>query len=163
MSSLTREIQIDAPGEKVWATLADIGSVQDYSPGVVKSFYSSDIKEGVGASRHCDLLPTGTVEERIVNWREGEQYSIEIYDGTEIRYTGVAHFKLRRGGEGTIVTQIMDYRPTEDPTGASGSRSMKGLVGKVIEGNLVGLKHFIETGEVVTGEVFKRIKKPGRR
>ncbi len=158
MSSQTREIQIDAPIEKVWSILADIGSVQDYSPGVVKSFYTSEIKKGVGASRHCDLLPTGTVEERIVNWRDGEQYSIEIYDGTEIRYTGVAHFKLKRGGEGTTVTQSMDYRSTEDPTGALGSRSMEGLVGKVIEGNLVGLKHFIETGEVVTREVFKRIK-----
>jgi uncharacterized membrane protein len=163
MSSVTREIQIDAPRERVWAILANIGSVQDYSPGVVKSYYTSDIKEGVGTSRHCDLLPTGTVEERIVNWRDGEQYSIEIYDGTEVRYTGVAHFTLKRGGERTTVTQTMDYRPTEDPTGAVGSRSMEGLVGKVIEGNLVGLKHFIETGEVVTREVFKRIKKSGGR
>ncbi len=158
MSSVTREIQIDAPREKVWAILANIGSVQDYSPGVVKSYYTSDIKEGVGASRHCDLLPTGTVEERIMNWRDGEQYSIEIYDGTEIRYAGAAHFKLNRCSEGTIVTQTMDYRQNEYPTGASGIRSMKGLVGKVIEGNLVGLKHFIETGEVVTREVFKRIR-----
>lgn len=33
---------------------------------------------------------------------------------------------------------------------------MEGLADKVIEGNFVGLKHFIETGEV-----FKRIKKSG--
>ncbi len=163
MSSLTRDIQIDAPREKVWAILADIGSVQDYSPGVVKSYYTSDIKEGVGASRHCDLLPSGTVEERIVSWRDEEQYSIEIYDGTEIRYTGVAHFTLKRSGEGTIVTQAMDYKPTEDPTGALGSRSMEALVGKVIEGNLVGLRHFVETREVVAHKVFKRIKKSGGR
>jgi carbon monoxide dehydrogenase subunit G len=133
MSSVTKEIQIDAPREKVWTILANIGSVQDYSPGVVKSYYTSEIKEGVGTSRHCDLLPTGTVEERIVNWRDGEQYSIEIYDGTEVRYTGVAHFTLKRGGEGTTVTQTMDYRPTEDQKGAVGSRSMEGLVGKVIK------------------------------
>ena len=163
MSSLTRDIQIDAPREKVWATLAVIGSVQDYSPGVVKSFYTSDIEEGVGASRHCDLLPRGTVEERIVNWRDGEQYSIEIYDGTEIKYAGVAHFTLKRGGEVTTVTQTMDYRPTEDPTSALGSRSMEAVVGKVIEGNLVGLRHFVETREVVTLKVFKTIKKSGGR
>ena len=163
MSSQTRDIQIDAPIEKVWAILADIGSVQDYSPGVVKSYYTSDMKEGVGASRHCDLLPTGTVEERIVSWHDGEQYSIEIYEWIEVLYMSVSHFTLKRRGEGTIVTQIMDYRPAEDPTGASGTRSMKGLVGKVIEGNLVGLRHFIETREVVTRNVFKRIKKSGGR
>ncbi len=163
MSSQTREIQIDASIEEVWAILADIGSVQDYSPGVVKSYYTSDIKEGVGASRHCDLLPTGTVEERIVSWHDGEQYSIEIYEGTEVLYMGVSHFTLKHRGKGTTVSQKMDYKPSEDPTVALGSRSMESLVGKVIEGNLVGLRHFVETGEVVTREVFKRIKKSGGR
>jgi len=158
MSSLTRENQIDAPGDKVWTILADIGSVQDYSPGVVKSFYTSDITEGVGTSRHCDLLPRGTVEERIVNWLDGESYSIEIYDGTDLRYTGIAHFSLKSLGQGTIVSESMEYVPTEDPKGALEIRSMEDLVGKVIEGNLAGLKHFIETGEIVTREVCKRME-----
>ena len=158
MPNVTREIQVDAPTEKVWAVLANIGAVQDYSPGVVKSYYTSDIKEGVDASRHCDLLPTGTVEERVVDWRDGEQYSIEIYEGTEVPYTGVANFTLKRDGVGTRVTQIMDYKPTDDLPNALEGKSMEGLVGKILEGNLVGLKHFIETGEVVTREVFKRIR-----
>ncbi len=158
MPNVTREIQVDAPAEKVWAVLANIGAVQDYSPGVVKSYYTSDIKEGVDASRHCDLLPTGTVEEKIVGWRDGEQYSIEIYEGTEVPYTGVAHFTLKRDGVGTTVTQIMDYKPTDDLPNALAGKSMEKLVGKILEGSLVGLKHFIETGEVVTREVFKRIR-----
>ena len=162
MPNVTREIQVDAPTEKVWAVLANIGAVQDYSPGVVKSYYTSDIKEGVDASRHCDLLPTGTVEERIVDWRDGEQFSIEIYEGTEVPYFGVSHFTLERNGIGTIVTQVMDYKPTDDLPNTLVGRSMEGLVGKIVGGNLVGLKHFVETGEVVTREVFKRIKKSGQ-
>jgi carbon monoxide dehydrogenase subunit G len=159
MSSVTQGIQIDAPGEKVWAILADIGSVQDYSPGVVKSYYTSDVKVGVGASRHCDLLPTGTVEERIVNWLDRKQYSIEIYDWTDVPYTGIAEFTVKPSGKGTTVTQSMDYRPTKVATVTLGNRSMEELVIRVVEGNLLGLKHFIETGEAVTREVFKRIKK----
>ena len=158
MPNVTREIQVDAPTEKVWAVLANIGAVQDYSPGVVKSYYTSDIREGVDASRHCDLLPTGTVEERIVDWRDGEQYSIEIYEGTEVPYTGVTQFTLKRDGVGTTVTQIMDYKPTDDVPNALEGKSMEGLVGKILKGNLVGLKHFVETGEVETREVFKRIR-----
>ena len=148
---------IDAPEEKVWAILSNIGSVQDYSPGVVKSFFTSDIREGVGASRHCDLLPRGTVEERIASWYQGKGYSIEIYDGTDLRYTGVAHFKLANRGKGTIVTQSMDYAPTEDQTGDSWAGPIRKLVGKVVEGNLAGLKHFVETGEIVSLDVYRRI------
>ncbi len=150
MPNVTKEILIKVPIEKVWAVLANIGAVQDYSPRVAKSYYTSDFKEGVGASRHCDLLPTGTVEERIVDWCDGEQYSIEIYEGTEVLYTGVAHFTLERDEVATIVTQIMEYIPTDDLPSAFEGKSMEGLVGKIIRGNLVGLKHFIESSEVVT-------------
>ena len=142
--------------------LANIGAVQDYSPGVVKSYYTSEIREGVDASRHCDLLPTGTVEERVVDWHDGEQFSIEIYEGTEVPYLGVSHFTLDRKGTGTIVTQVMDYKPTDDQPNTLVGGSMEGLVGKIVGGNLVGLKHFVETGEVVTREVFKRIRKSGQ-
>lgn len=161
MPDLTRAILVNAPIEKVWAVLANIGAVQDYSPSVVKSYFTSDIKEGVDASRHCDLLPKGTVEERIVDWHEGKQYSIEIYEGTEIPYTGVAHFALERDGVGTRVIEVMDYKPTNELPIDLKRKSIEGLVGKIVEGNLVGLKHFVETGEIVTREVFRRIKKSG--
>lgn len=161
MPDLTRAILVNAPIEKVWAVLANIGAVQDYSPGVAKSYLTSDNKEGVDASRHCELLPKGTVEERIVDWHEGDQYSIEIYEGTEIPYIGVAHFALEREGVGTIVTEVMNYEPTTGLATDLEGKSLEGLVGKIVEGNLVGLKHFIETGEIVTREVFKRIKKSG--
>lgn len=162
LASVAKGIQVYAPTEQVWAVLANIGAVQDYSPGVVKSYYTSEIREGVDASRHCDLLPTGTVEERIVDWRGGEQFSIKIYEGTEVPYLGVSHFTLERNGIETIVTQVMDYKPIDDLPSNLVGRSMEGLVGKIVEGNLVGLKHFVETGEVVTREVFKRIRKSGQ-
>jgi len=158
MSNITREIQIEAPRKKVWQILADIGSVQDYSPGVVRSYYTSPKKQGVDASRHCDLLPAGTVEERIVEWHDGEEYAIEIYEGTQVPYMGVSHFTLKDNGLVTTVMQRMDYKPTDDlPNGLKG-KSMARLVDRIIEGNLLGLKHFVETGEVVTREVFKRIR-----
>jgi len=162
MPNVIREIQVDELPEKVWAVLANIGAVQDYSPGILKSFLTSEIMEGIGCSRHCDLFPTGTVEERIVDWHEGDQYSIEIYKGKEVPYTGIAHFSLKRNGHGTNVTQIMDYKQTADQPQSSKSESIEKLVGKIIKGNLLGLKHFTETGEIVTYEVYKRIRKSGK-
>lgn len=69
MTRFSDEIRIDAPMETVWAKIADLGAIKDYHPGVSKSYYTSERREGVGASRHCDLLPFGEVEERVIEWR----------------------------------------------------------------------------------------------
>ncbi len=61
MTRISREIRIHAPKEKVWAAIADLGAIQDFHPGVKKSYYTSEQREGVGASRHCDLKPFGFV------------------------------------------------------------------------------------------------------
>ena len=57
MTTITQEIRINAPKDRVWAILADLGAVQRFHPGVKKSYYSTTQKEGVGASRVCELLP----------------------------------------------------------------------------------------------------------
>lgn len=158
MAAVSKEILINATSKMVWEVLANIGAVEDYSPGIAKSFYTSEIKEGLGASRHCDLLPKGTVEERIVDWRNRDYYAIEIYDGTDLLYSGIAHFTVVGQGTETRVIQKMDYIPAEKLPASLEGKSMKGLVTKVVKGNLLGLKHFIETGEIVTREVFKRIR-----
>lgn len=81
MKTLSYQISIDAAPEKVWQIIADFGGVYKYSPGVRSSHSTSEANGGVRASRHCDLLPAGTLEERIVEWNEGEGYALEIYEG----------------------------------------------------------------------------------
>ena len=46
---IIRRVVIDAPKEKVWASLADFGNVQNLSPNVSKSFLTSDQISGLGA------------------------------------------------------------------------------------------------------------------
>ena len=38
MPSFREQIHIDAPKDQVWATLADIGSIYKWNPGVTKSY-----------------------------------------------------------------------------------------------------------------------------
>ena len=109
MTRVTKEIWIDAPAEKVWPVLADIGAIQDYAPSVARSHATSAIKAGVGASRHCELLPMGTVEERVIEWQDDAQYTIDIYDSKNVPFSGMAHFAVKPNGRGTIVTQTMEF------------------------------------------------------
>ncbi len=68
MTKIREEIKIQAPKEKVWAILADLGAIHNFNADVRKSYYTSEAKEGVGVSRACELRPMGIVEEKVTEW-----------------------------------------------------------------------------------------------
>lgn len=84
MTHISHQITINAPKERVWEILADLGEVKRYHPGLTDSYYNSGEKRGVGASRHCDLKPFGSIDERVIEWNDGESYTLEIYDGKKV-------------------------------------------------------------------------------
>ena len=63
MTRVTSEIRIDAPREKVWDVIADLGSVSVWNPLLADSHYTSEAKEGLEAARHCDFPDGGYVKE----------------------------------------------------------------------------------------------------
>ena len=83
MTKLSTEIQIDAPREKVWAVLADLEAVQYYDPAITKAYYTTDGRDGVGAARQCDF-DGGYVRERVTEWKPGEGYAINAYEGSDV-------------------------------------------------------------------------------
>jgi len=156
MSTITGEIQIAAPREKVWAILTDLPAVQYYNPGVTQARWNSSTREGVGAGRHCDFRSGLNVEERIAAWQPGEYVVIELYAGSAVApiSNGRARLTLDRAtGGGTAVTMQMAYEPKY------------GLIGKLMDALMIrkgfrqgiaevlgGLKHYAETGEPVNGQ-----------
>lgn len=161
MTQFSDEVRINAPKARVWEVLANIGSVQRYHPGVAKSWYTTEQREGVGACRHCDLLPMGTVEERIVEWNEGESYTIEIYEGSKTPpfNKAFAYISLRVDGDATVVRMTMEYTMKFGPIGAlMDALIVRKQFEKVAPSLLAGLKHHVETGEEIDREVFKRLR-----
>lgn len=47
MTHVSSEIRINAPKEKVWPIIADLGAIQNFNPAVNKSYYTSEVKEGL--------------------------------------------------------------------------------------------------------------------
>ncbi len=81
MTTISREIEINASKEEVWKAIAKFGDICHASPGVLKSHVTSEQQEGVGATRHCDFAMNGAMaEERVTQWKEGESLTIEVYD-----------------------------------------------------------------------------------
>ncbi|KJD31196.1 hypothetical protein PW52_16775 [Tamlana sedimentorum] len=78
---ITSEVEINASREKVWKVLSLIGEIEKFHPLVKKSEAISHIKSGLGAKRHCELLPMGQMEEEVVEWREGKSFVLEVVGG----------------------------------------------------------------------------------
>lgn len=152
MTTITSEVQINAPVEKVWRIMADFGGIYKYNPNVSSSHSTSAANSGVGATRHCDLLPAGSVEERISEWNEGRDYKVDIFQGKGVPpfKTAVARLSIRPQNNGSRVQMRFDYHIKFGLIGRLLDWLMvKKQFGKAVPSILAGLKHYAETGEEV--------------
>lgn len=160
MGTFSRQTTIDAPREEVWAVLADLGSISRWNPGVSHSHSTSAEPSGEGATRHCDVGMggnTGRLQERALDWREGQGFKIDVYESTLPLESNVVTFSLRESGSRTVVQVSPEYRLKYGPVGALMDRLIvRRQFEKGVEGMLTGLKHYVETGEDVGTEVPSR-------
>ena len=148
MTQLHHDIHIAAPLEKVWAVLADLEAVQHYNSGVKYTRYISAVREGIGASRRCDLKPKGWVKERVIAWEPQNALTMELYESQWplefMRWRTV----LTPDGAGTRVSQKMDYQVKFGLLGALLDKLvMRRKLDQTLAEVFVGLKRFVETGE----------------
>ena len=102
---------INTSAEKVWAVLKFPGRVKEFHPLIKDSYMISDQENGLGARRHCDLVPMGELEEVISEWNEGESITLEVIGGKMLPpYKFMrGHFQLAPDGAGTRVTFTFSY------------------------------------------------------
>ena len=109
MGSFERSIEIKAPVASVWEVLADIGSIADWNPGVVRSYVTGDRAGEVGAARHCDLGGKNYLDEEVVEWDEGRLLTMRVVGSNMPMKTADIRFTLSAEGDGTAVTVAPDY------------------------------------------------------
>ena len=155
MTTLSREIEINASKEDVWKAIAKFGDICHASPGVLKSNVTSEQQEGVGATRHCDFAMNGaTAEERVTQWKEGESLTIEVYDLKKM--PGIdkmeAEFKVRTENNKTILRADLHYSTKNLLFDVMNSMVVKKMNTKLWNSVMAGHKKYIETGERVVKE-----------
>ena len=152
--AVTSRTNIDAPPDKVWSVLADLGSIYKWNPGVAKSHTTSELTQGEGATRHCDLDDKNYLEERAFDWREGESFKIDVFESSMPLESNIVSFQIAPAGDATRVSVTADYKLKFGPIGAL----MDVLFGKRMlqrgfDDMMAGLKHHIETGELIGDSV----------
>jgi uncharacterized membrane protein len=151
MSKLHHEITIDAPVHTVWQVLANLEEVQRYNPVVTEAKYVSAQKEGPGATRRCEFKPKGFAVERVIDWRPDEVLGIELVESSWPLKSSRWWTSLRPEGEGTRVSQDLEYEPKWGLLGTALDRlMMRRKMDQTIGEVFAGLKQFAEGKEPVT-------------
>ena len=133
------------PRSAAWAVLADFPNIASWNSGVSKSFATSDATGGVGAQRHCDLSPAGTLEETVRVWEPESRMVVSIDSATKLPIRrGEVSFTLTGDGDRSATT--IDYR-YETRWGAVGR-----LMGPMIDSQLTkGFSGFLVDLESAAG------------
>ncbi len=141
MTMLRADRYIAADVSVVWALLKDFQHVDAFNPNLSRSSHIGGTPlEGIGAERRCELKDgRNWIEERVIDWRPGESYTVEIYAGTmPIRDVRTTLSVIREGGGSRAVMEIT-YTPKFGLLGQTLDhlllrRKMTELMQQVLEG-----------------------------
>jgi len=152
MPEITRQVKINAPKEKTWEILADLGAVSNWAPAVTESHMMTEAKRGVGAIRSCDHTRMGNIEEEFVAWEEGTSLSYDVIKGLPMPMKSLNNtWSVSGEGADSMVTLTMDFGMKFGPLGAlMAALAVRRMMHKEMGLNLAGLKQYLEIGEVVS-------------
>lgn len=110
MTELHYQTEVHAPVERVWSVLADLEAVQHYNPTVSTAHYVGAQRDGVGATRRCELKPKGHVVECVAGWEPMRSLTMELKESEwPIRFMRW-RYDLRPADGKTVVTMDMQYQ-----------------------------------------------------
>ncbi|MCZ6545140.1 MAG: SRPBCC family protein [Chloroflexi bacterium] len=146
MLRTTVSLRLPASISDVWRTYADFGEVQDWSPLVARSYLTSQGVEGVGMSRHCDLLPRGAVEETIVVWEPDTRMVVRVEPAGPIASQEIT-MTFEGGAKETTVRMTADIELRSEA--ADRAAQISDTFQTILRSTLAGLRHYLVTGESV--------------
>ena len=157
---------IEAPAARVWeAMVLDYGEISNFSPYIYSSDYTAgSLKGELGAERKCWFNEKGSrwSREKIKKIDQaGMVMKNVVIDAAKFPLdldNSYALYKVQDNGDGSSTASYEFFYRTK-PGFMTGL--VKGNFKKTLEGTLVGLKHYVETGEKVNPQEgnWKEVRK----
>lgn len=157
MIRIEKSIETDLPPQMIWAVLADYPNVYRWAPMVLASRQASPEATGEGAARTCQVPGFGSLTETVRQWDDGEGFSFD-WEATGPVKGGRSRWEVQGHGAGSRVSVRVDAETRYGPLGAlMGHTVLRFMMGRILADALQGLVHHVRTGEVVDGDVAKRL------
>ncbi|RZD38195.1 MAG: SRPBCC family protein [Thaumarchaeota archaeon] len=83
--TVKKTIKINVPKDKVWRKISNIVGLSSWLVDVKKTEYLSKKKKGVGAVRLITFADGTKIEEHVVEWSKGEQFTYIATEGLPLR------------------------------------------------------------------------------
>ncbi len=148
MTTFTETIEIDAKAKLVWDTLADVGAISEWNPGLVGSRATNNTT-GLGATRYCDIDGKQNLDEEVVRFEPIRAITFRITRSTLPFRSADIRFLLVEKSDRTIVSVSPDYQLKY---GLAGRLLDKAFVSAAyrhgMKGLLSGLKERVETSAI---------------
>ncbi len=148
-TQLTASTIINASKENVWNVLKEFGNIAAFHP-LVKYSVNTNETTGLGARRHCDLLPMGAMEEEITAWEEGVSFTADVVGGKMLPpcHFMTGQLELEKSGNQTKVNFTLSYQMKYGVLGRIMNAIMiKPQFKKAPHQYVNGLKNYIELME----------------
>lgn len=104
-----------------WHYLSDFANIDVFNSNLSKSYLlNPDHKVGVGTLRQCDLTDgKNYLREKIIEWKEGEYYVIDIYESSfPMKRQATKFGLLPQTDGGTLIYMEFDYKVKFGPIGS---------------------------------------------
>lgn len=111
MTTLNNEIVIDAPMEKIWASLSNIEELEKYDPTVARSAPLTQATSGLGAARKVEMKDgKNWFEEKVTRWVPNQVLTYEL-TACSFPVHRLSHtYRFEQEGRLIRVKQVMVYQ-----------------------------------------------------
>ena len=133
---LTVQRRMAAPPGSVWAVLADFPNLATHWRGLRATRAIGNQTSGVGARRHVELKPIGSMDETVTTWDEGRRIGTENHPSSSVPFNHAeSTLTLEPDDEGTLATFDYRYVPRGGPIG----RLTGPLIDKMLTGSFTDM------------------------
>ena len=137
-----KSIIINKPKNQLWKKISNIVNLPEWLVDVKKTTFLSKTKRGIGAVRKIIFADGNVIEEHVVQWNKGENFTYVATEGLPLRvYVATLSLKAK-GSKKTIVTW-QSYLNSKKMTKNEFTEFLA-FLGTFYEASLENLKHNLE-------------------
>ncbi|MCJ8314034.1 MAG: SRPBCC family protein [Saccharospirillaceae bacterium] len=150
-----KTIKVNVSSDKIWTVLKDFAAIENFAATITSSPIINNIESGLGAKRKCTFTDGSSLVEEIIEYNEGQGYTMLLTDYAYPLKSMVATMQVKTIDDNTSqITMKTQFVVKGGPLGwLMGVFLMKPMMSGVFKKVLSGLAYYSETGKKVDGKL----------